>query len=325
MARPRIFISSTYYDLKVIRDDLDRFIKQMGYEPIRHEASHLAYGVHQPLEAYAYKEIELCDILVCLIGGRYGTQSGFNKQSITQNELSQAIEKGKQLYIFIEEAVLSEYDFYKQNKDNSTVKYTHADSIDVYKFIETLYSLPYSNPIFPFKMSSDIITILTEQWAGLFQRLLSENENKKQGELIHSLNSSVKTIEELIKYINEKEGEENPSIDNIIFYNHPLFHKLSSIMGIKGNFYFKSIGELDELLLSTRFYKRVDDKAYPGYYSYRKIIYSKTQNKNDYIIISKDIFDENGEIIPSTKLPFRNDMVKRFEIEIDENDDEIPF
>jgi hypothetical protein len=35
MAAPRVFISSTFYDLRYIRDDLERLIKEIGYEPVR--------------------------------------------------------------------------------------------------------------------------------------------------------------------------------------------------------------------------------------------------------------------------------------------------
>ncbi len=37
MARPRVFISSTFYDLKQVRSDLERFINDMGYDPVLHE------------------------------------------------------------------------------------------------------------------------------------------------------------------------------------------------------------------------------------------------------------------------------------------------
>jgi Domain of unknown function (DUF4062) len=37
MAKPKIFISSTFYDLKQIRSDLDNFVENLGYEPIRNE------------------------------------------------------------------------------------------------------------------------------------------------------------------------------------------------------------------------------------------------------------------------------------------------
>ncbi|HDI3138782.1 TPA: DUF4062 domain-containing protein, partial [Vibrio cholerae] len=37
MAKPRIFISSTYYDLKHIRSDLERFISEQGYDAVLNE------------------------------------------------------------------------------------------------------------------------------------------------------------------------------------------------------------------------------------------------------------------------------------------------
>ena len=37
MARPRVFISSTFYGLKQVRSDLEIFIKSIGYDPVLHE------------------------------------------------------------------------------------------------------------------------------------------------------------------------------------------------------------------------------------------------------------------------------------------------
>ena len=37
MARPRVFVSSPYYDLKHIRSSLDSFIDRLGYEPVLSE------------------------------------------------------------------------------------------------------------------------------------------------------------------------------------------------------------------------------------------------------------------------------------------------
>lgn len=46
MAKPRIFISSTFYDLKQIRTDLDNFIKGMGYDVVRNEQGNIPYGLN---------------------------------------------------------------------------------------------------------------------------------------------------------------------------------------------------------------------------------------------------------------------------------------
>lgn len=37
MAKPRIFISSTYCDLKQTREDISSFIETLGYESVRNE------------------------------------------------------------------------------------------------------------------------------------------------------------------------------------------------------------------------------------------------------------------------------------------------
>lgn len=44
MAKPRVFISSTFYDLRQVRQDLDQFIMSLGYEPIRNEEGDIPYG-----------------------------------------------------------------------------------------------------------------------------------------------------------------------------------------------------------------------------------------------------------------------------------------
>ena len=101
MARPRVFISSTFYDLRQVRADLERFIKELGYEPVLNERGSIPYEAKEQLEEYCYREIELCEILLALIGGRYGTGSKRSPYSISQLELKTAMDKGKQVYVFV--------------------------------------------------------------------------------------------------------------------------------------------------------------------------------------------------------------------------------
>ncbi|MNY32615.1 hypothetical protein D3C86_1668420 [compost metagenome] len=64
MARTRIFISSTYYDLLYVRDDLARFAYEMGYDPVLFERGSVPYANKTGLADNCYKEIETCDIVV---------------------------------------------------------------------------------------------------------------------------------------------------------------------------------------------------------------------------------------------------------------------
>ena len=137
MAKPRIFISSTFYDLKQIRSDLDLFIENLGYEPVRNEEGDIPYGKEEALEDYCYKEIKSVDILVSIIGGRYGSESKKNNASISQIELKTAFKEGKQVYIFIDKNVLSEFETYLLNKESET-KYRYVDDKRIYHFIEEI-------------------------------------------------------------------------------------------------------------------------------------------------------------------------------------------
>ena len=47
MARPRVSVSSTYYDLKHIRASLSSFIESLGYESVLSEKGDIAYCTRQ--------------------------------------------------------------------------------------------------------------------------------------------------------------------------------------------------------------------------------------------------------------------------------------
>lgn len=187
MAVPRIFISSTFYDLRQLREDIDFFIRDLGYEPIRHETGSIPYGNDLPLDQYAYNEVGLADVVICVIGGRFGSDSSESTAaSITQHELEYAIKKGIQVFIFIESKVATEFETYKENQGNHSIRYRHADNPKVYSFIEKLHALPNNNPISTFDTSRDIIDYLKAQFAGLFQRYLTDRRQDRQfGHWIH--------------------------------------------------------------------------------------------------------------------------------------------
>ena len=75
MAKPRVFISSTYFDLKSVRADLEHFVREQGFDPVLHERGSIPYGSTEALEKYCYRESENCDILVSIVGGRFGSKS----------------------------------------------------------------------------------------------------------------------------------------------------------------------------------------------------------------------------------------------------------
>jgi len=293
MAKPRIFISSTYFDLKNVRADLERFIKTQGFDPILNERGHIAYGSKEKLEEYCYKEIQLSDILVSIIGGRYGSQSKVDANSISNIELRTAIDLGKQVYIFIDKNVYSEFKTYERNKENKTISYASVDDQKIFSFIEEIQSLPINNAIANFETSSDITDYLKLQWAGLFQRLLSEHSKQKEINALDEIKSTAKTLNQLVEYLVEERKNGDQAFKEILLANHPAFHELQSKLTIPYRIFFCNITELNELL-KARFFKPVPPEAWDSPDSH-EWINSKT-SPDQLLKISSSIFDEEYKL-----------------------------
>src|ERR1043165_785810 len=73
MAKLRVFVSSTYYDLKHIRRNLENFLDDMGYEPVLFESGDIPFEHTLEIDDSCYKEIENCHMQILIIGNRYGS------------------------------------------------------------------------------------------------------------------------------------------------------------------------------------------------------------------------------------------------------------
>jgi hypothetical protein len=222
MAKPRIFISSTFFDLRQVRADLDRFVKELGYDTVRNETGGIPYGKDQKLEDYCYKEISEIDILVGIVGGRFGSEAERGNYSITQVEIKTAIEQNKQVYVFIEKNVLAEYQTYLINKDNETTKYRFVEDKKIYKFIEEIYALPKNNIVHPFETALDITFFLREQWAGLFRDLLHQQTKKVEydniSQKVSELNEVSSTLQTYLENVLKSVSKEKIATENLIVH-----------------------------------------------------------------------------------------------------------
>jgi hypothetical protein len=190
MARPRVFVSSTYYDLKYIRASLEIFIGSLGFDAILSEKGDIAYTSDQPLDESCYREVENADIFTLIVGGRYGSEvsEGDGKpkeffdryESITKREYGAAVEKDIPVYVLIEKAVYAEYRTFVLNKDIKGINYAHVDSVNVFLLIGDILSRPRNNPVQAFEKFEDIESWLREQWAGLFRELLRRQSQQQQ-------------------------------------------------------------------------------------------------------------------------------------------------
>jgi len=208
MAKPRIFVSSTFYDLQYVRENIEGFISGYGYEPVLFESSDISLTPNNELEDSCYKEISNCSMMILIIGSRYGTPSTKDRNknidslykeytSITKKELDRADEIGIPYYIFVSQKVLSEHETYKKNINREDIEYAHVDNVSIFKLLDKLFSTP-KNYITGFSKFEDISEWLKSQWAGEFQEHLSQlKESKNQKKIHNSIEGLEITVERL--------------------------------------------------------------------------------------------------------------------------------
>ncbi|MGN6727637.1 MAG: DUF4062 domain-containing protein [Tepidisphaeraceae bacterium] len=186
-------MSSTYYDLRHIRDGLQSYIEQMGYEAVLFESGDIPFKHDVPLDESCYAEIHGCHILVLIVGSRYGSAVSSEKEkvqntdankryefynSITRKEYLTARGRDIPIFIFVDKNVWAEYDTYKRNRDNTAVVYAHVDNVNVFRLLDDIAAQSTNNFVRGFERLDDITTWLRDQWAGLFAEALTRRASE---------------------------------------------------------------------------------------------------------------------------------------------------
>lgn len=292
MAAPRVFVSSTYYDLQHVRNDIHSFLQGLGYEPVMHDKGNVTYTQTESLENSCYNEVSTCDILICIIGNKFGTQASGGDYSITMNELRRALSLRKKVYIYIVNEVFTENITYQKNKDIG-FKPAHVDDIRVHEFISELKETVKNHPILPFHNISDIIDNLQQQFAGLFQRLLSQEASITESKTFADLQSTADTIKSLISDFASEKDSFFSKFEGTIYSANPIITRIQSLLGGKHyNVIVSTKQELCSYLTDLGFI--ISDYGFPE----EEGILAK-RNKDNYqqeLKISLELFTSEGKI-----------------------------
>lgn len=305
MAKPRVFISSTYYDLKQTRENLASFLNGLGYESVRNERGEIPYGNQESLQQYCYKEISNVDIFVSIIGGRFGSESDQGKWSISNEELRTALKENKQVYIFIENTVYNEFGTYQLNK-GTDLKYKYVDDVRIYEFIEEIYRLTSNNNIKTFDYAGEIQDYLKEQFAGLFQSFLDSNAKTKDFDLSRQLAETAKKLEETHNQFKELLSTFEKSNNAAFFANHPVVLKASDLLSLEFGIWFHSIETLS-LIMRQLGWEYTASQDSPTY-EWTKA--TSIECSVDSFIISKELFYENGTLKPIRYSDLTDDLLR---------------
>ena len=296
MAKPRVFVSSTFYDLRQVRTDLERFVRDLGYEPILNERGNIPYEGSQKLEDAAYREVQLSDILVAIIGGRFGTEAKESPYSISQLELKTAVEQGVQVFIFIEQSVRTEFETYRLNKDMDALRYHSVDNPKIFEFIEEVLALPLNNATTGFETAQDITRYLREQWSGLFQRFLSEQRLLKETRTIQDIQATAATLRQLVTFLAAERDKGDTAIREILMSNHPALKAVQAALNIRYRIYFANHDELDDVV-KARGWKPVNPEAWDDS-NFEEWINERAGSAEAYRLLKifTEIWDESGKL-----------------------------
>jgi hypothetical protein len=200
----------------------------------------------------------------------------------------------------------------------------------VYSFLEEIYALPKGNPIFSFETGTDLTTVLREQLAGLFQRLLVEDSNKIQTSLTHELQRSLQTVDQLVKFLTDEKTKGGTAVQEILFSNHPLFESVRGLTRTKYRVYFTNLIEFNSWLDASRGFTPIEETEWddPGFMEWVRDISGKNKKEIELLWVKKELFLEDGQLKPLSPASWKDDWVRierRETSKISNFDEDIPF
>jgi len=163
---PHVMISSTFFDLKQVRSDLARFLgEQLGCIPLVSEWPSFPIDPDVNTIENCRRRVEHeADVLILIIGGRYGSVDSTSSRSVTNIEYLTARAKGIPVYVFVERKVMSVLSVWRANKtgDFSSV----VDDHRVFDFVEEVRDL-HKVWMREFDLANEIVEALRAQFAYL--------------------------------------------------------------------------------------------------------------------------------------------------------------
>jgi Domain of unknown function (DUF4062) len=161
---PRVMISSTFYDLRQVRSDLvDFLVDELGFEPLVSELSSFPVDPDADTIENCKRRVERdADVLVLVIGGRYGWVDSSSAKSVTNLKYLAARAKGIPIYAFVQKNVLALVPVWQKSQDADFSGV--VDDPRLFSFIEQVRSQDKVWTI-EFEYARDITRSLRAQFA----------------------------------------------------------------------------------------------------------------------------------------------------------------
>lgn len=176
MAKPRIFLSSTCFDLGDARATLTDFLESHGFEVLNSQSG--TFGVKPKVHSHdaCLAMMEQADYVVLIIGGRRGGTYVGSEKSITNEEIRAAQKLDRPIFAFLDKRVDALRQTYRKNPGADFTP--TVDDVRIFDFIDTIAAGHEDNWLHLFDTVADIRQSLIAQFAYLLL-LYSQGLRKK--------------------------------------------------------------------------------------------------------------------------------------------------
>jgi hypothetical protein len=164
-----LFVSSTCFDLRSLREHIRKEIEEWGHDPVLSEYPSFPVSPDLSTVENCKKVVrDRADVLVLIVGGKRGSLDPATDKSVVNSEYREARASGLDCIIFVDKQVWDLLPIYRKNKE---IDFGPAvDNPAVFSFLEEL--IADTKWIFQFVKTDDILTTLRIQLSTRFQDLL---------------------------------------------------------------------------------------------------------------------------------------------------------
>jgi hypothetical protein len=171
-----IFVSSTCYDLRALREHLRAEIATWGHDPVLSEYPSFPVSPDLTTVDNCKKVVrERADIFVLVVGGRRGSLDPVTDRSVVNIEYREARFAGIDCIVFVEWQVWDLLPHFKRNPEADFS--SAADYPDVFRFIHEIAES--TKWIFPFTRTDEILSTLRTQLSIRFRDLLTRARSNR--------------------------------------------------------------------------------------------------------------------------------------------------
>jgi hypothetical protein len=211
MPAPRVFVSSTCYDLQDSRFALRQFITDFGFEPVMSEFGDIFYVYDQHIQDACIAAIEKCNIFLLIVGNQYGsiyhqqTEVSEAPSSVTLEEFKKALSVDIPKHIFVNRFLYHDYKNFRSYFDDQLKQHFDAKEVSdeeipknirfvrqtvdkgypfpqtpyryIFHFLDLIADQKVNNAILTFETFGEITDQLRRQWAGFMYDALTTSRS----------------------------------------------------------------------------------------------------------------------------------------------------